>query len=589
MSTARSKWTIWVVVLAGMVIAVAVWTLRDSSAARAVQDLFMMRSLPHIGVNTSLGMIFVVGILTSFHCIGMCGGIAISQSNRRGSTHYQSAFHRRFESYLPSARYNGGRIVAYTIVGGIAGGIGQAIQLTGVWRGLLPLLAGLFMVIMGINLLGIWKVLRRFNLRMPYFAANVISRGASRLGPFSVGMLSGLMPCGPLQIIQLYALSTGSVFYGGLSALLFSLGTAPMLFVFGSLNTVLSKKFTSRMIKVSAAIVIVLGLVMVDRGMALAGVTFRHHSILADGDESGVASLSADGSVQHAVTLVRSDSYSPIVVQRGIPVNWSLLVEEEDLNRCNDTVIVPSLRIEAKLAAGTNLIQFTPVEEGTIVFTCWMGMIKSVIVVVEELSQYNPDESIHDTADEPHNQEGSTAIGSPVETPAVATATPTAAPTAPTATPAVAIATPTATPAVAAPTATPTATPTEAPAATAPIAGEPEAGEQHLEHNQTGIAVYSPQEQLQIVTTTVGANSYSPITVQVGVSVRWIISVEAEELNECNNEILAPDFDISKKLVPGDNIVEFTPSVPGEFPFTCWMEMLKSTITVVEDLYEPEG
>ena len=90
--------------------------------------------------------------------------------------------------------------------------------------------------------------------------------------------MNGLMPCGPLQAMQLYALGTGSFLAGALSMFIFSLGTVPLMFGLGALSSLLSSKFTSRMMKVSAALVLLLGLVMVNRGLALSGVNL--HALL---------------------------------------------------------------------------------------------------------------------------------------------------------------------------------------------------------------------------------------------------------------------------------------------------------------------
>ncbi|MNI78228.1 hypothetical protein D3C73_1345850 [compost metagenome] len=89
-------------------------------------------------------------------------------------------------------------------------------------------------------------------------------------------------------------------------------------------------------------------------------------------------------------------------------------------------------------------------------------------------------------------------------------------------------------------------------------------------------------QEIQTAVTIVGKDSYSPITVKKGIPVRWIIRVSRDQLNDCNNEIIVPAFHIRKKLVVGDNVVEFTPNETGDFPFTCWMEMIESRITVTD-------
>ncbi len=60
--------------------------------------------------------------------------------------------------------------------------------------------------------------------------------------------------------------------------------------------------------------------------------------------------------------------------------------------------------------------------------------------------------------------------------------------------------------------------------------------------------------------------------------------VPEEKLIGCNNEILAPELGIAKKLVPGKNTITFTPTKTGIFTFSCWMGMIRSRITVVDTL-----
>jgi hypothetical protein len=136
----------------------------------------------------------------------------------------------------------------------------------------LKLVAGVFMVIMGINMLGIFPWLRRLNPRMPKFiAARIGMEKARSNSPLIVGLLNGLMPCGPLQAMQIYALSTGNPFAGALSMFLFSLGTVPLMFGLGALSSVLGRRFTQKVMTVGAVLVVVLGLSMFSQGWTLSG------------------------------------------------------------------------------------------------------------------------------------------------------------------------------------------------------------------------------------------------------------------------------------------------------------------------------
>jgi plastocyanin domain-containing protein len=89
---------------------------------------------------------------------------------------------------------------------------------------------------------------------------------------------------------------------------------------------------------------------------------------------------------------------------------------------------------------------------------------------------------------------------------------------------------------------------------------------------------------VQTVTTELEPGSYAPITVQMGVPVRWTIHADERAINGCNNAIAIPSYGITINLQPGDNLVEFIPDKTGEIPFSCWMGMIRSSITVVDEL-----
>lgn len=91
----------------------------------------------------------------------------------------------------------------------------------------------------------------------------------------------------------------------------------------------------------------------------------------------------------------------------------------------------------------------------------------------------------------------------------------------------------------------------------------------------------SVNQGVQTITTKLSPNRYEPITVQVGVPVKWTIEADENDINGCNNQVLIPEYNIEKKLVAGDNVIEFTPTETGRVPYSCWMVMIKSTITIV--------
>lgn len=374
--------------------------------------------IPQIKSSMGYGMLFVVGLLTSIHCIAMCGGINLSQCLVQKTDGSSQA------GWKPSLLYNGGRVISYTLIGGIVGALGSAVSFSGAAKGIVAILAGLFMVVMGINMLGLIPALRRFQIRMPEGIRTRLMGKSGERGPFVVGLLNGLMPCGPLQAMQLYALGTGSALAGALSMLVFSLGTVPLMFGFGAISTLLSKKFTRSVLRFSAVLVVILGLVMMQRGFNLGGIqvfgltslTQKTSESIARSDDSSVSKDSTialndattalnDGTAEGNVSTpadssddggakaedgvqvvkgeVQSRSYPAITVKKGVPVKFNMHAGANSLNGCNGTVVIPEFNIQQKLQLGDNILEFTPLKTGTIGYTCWMGMISSTITVVD--------------------------------------------------------------------------------------------------------------------------------------------------------------------------------------------------------------
>lgn len=120
--------------------------------------------------------------------------------------------------------------------------------------------AGVFMVILGINMLGIFPWLRRFQLQLPRFLVrNVNRKKAGSSQPFVIGLLNGMMPCGPLQSMQIVALASANPFAGALSMLAFSLGTVPLMLGLGSFVAMLGKRFSAKVMETGAVLVVVAG------------------------------------------------------------------------------------------------------------------------------------------------------------------------------------------------------------------------------------------------------------------------------------------------------------------------------------------
>jgi uncharacterized protein len=341
--------------------------------------LNIFNTFPEASQGMSYSVLFVIGALTSIHCVAMCGGINLSQC----IPSQRESIESKGSSLKPSLMYNMGRVVSYTIIGGVVGAIGSVVSFSGAAKGIVAILAGIFMVIMGVNMLNIFPWLRKFNPRLPRFLGNIVHSNKRRhSSQFMVGLFNGLMPCGPLQAMQLYALSTGDPLQGALSMFFFSLGTVPLMFGLGALSSVLSKKFTEKMLHVSAVLVVILGFTMFQTGLGISGIQVPSiASVLGFTKEAdNVAVMDSDG-IQRVSSEMTLNSYESISVKVNVPVEWTLHADEDEVNGCNYRIVAQNLGIQAQLDEGENVIRFVPNRKGTFTFTCWMGMIRSYIVV----------------------------------------------------------------------------------------------------------------------------------------------------------------------------------------------------------------
>lgn len=201
---------------------------------------------------------FMVGILGSGHCMGMCGGIA-SLLN----------IHRQKPSVTIPLFYNVGRLISYSLFGAIIGGAVSSLALFSsnthilTW---LRLLAALFMILLGLHISNWWKGLVIIEKAGQYIWKYISPLGQSLLplkSPMHAlpyGFVWGWLPCGLVYSMLTWASVTGSAAHGALTMLFFGLGTLPSMLAIGYGSQWLSPFQTSRHIRrAGAALLITFG------------------------------------------------------------------------------------------------------------------------------------------------------------------------------------------------------------------------------------------------------------------------------------------------------------------------------------------
>ena len=247
-------------------------------AALLVVGALLTQGRPHIprfDQGVSFGLLFVTGLLTGFHCVGMCGGFVIGYTARESQ--------RESPSYIMShLKYGIGKTLSYTTMGAAFGLLGSIVTFTPYLRGIAQLVAGAFLILFGLNNLTHFRFFRVFSIRMPSFLSRFVfveSRKAS--SPFVIGLLTGLMiGCGPLQAIYVLAAGTGNMVEGAKMLFVFGAGTLPVLLSFGAMTSLISHKISQRLLAISGIIVIALGLMMFNRGLTLTGSGYDLQSLI---------------------------------------------------------------------------------------------------------------------------------------------------------------------------------------------------------------------------------------------------------------------------------------------------------------------
>ncbi len=184
--------------------------------------------------TVTYGTAFVIGIIASLSsCMAVVGGLVLSMSATfaKGDDATLSKPTRQTK-LKPHLMFHVGRIVSFFILGGVIGALGASFTLGTSTTFVLSFIIGIVMLILGINLLDTFSWAKRLQPSMPRSIAKYahgVYKFNHTLTPLLVGIATFFLPCGFTQSMQLYTLTTGGFFSGGLTMLMFALGTLPVL------------------------------------------------------------------------------------------------------------------------------------------------------------------------------------------------------------------------------------------------------------------------------------------------------------------------------------------------------------------------
>jgi sulfite exporter TauE/SafE len=203
---------------------------------------------------------FITGLLGSFHCIGMCGPIAlIVPVNGRNVL-------------LSRMLYNIGRSISYAFIGGFIGFLGWGIAIVGYQQGLS---VGVGVILLIIGMRSFFKG-GTTNFHIPGWSKHIggIKRQLgnylqfkSFYGNLVLGMLNGFLPCGLVYVALAGALAQGSFVLGALYMFLFGLGTIPLMMVLLVSKQFLSEKLRFKLTKVIPVFTVFVACFIILRGL----------------------------------------------------------------------------------------------------------------------------------------------------------------------------------------------------------------------------------------------------------------------------------------------------------------------------------
>ena len=206
----------------------------------------------------------IFGLISSLHCIGMCGPIAMMLPVDRNNPTKKA---------IQILLYHTGRLTSYALLGMLFGLLGRGLYVAGIQQQI-SIIMGVLMIVLALLP---EKVFARYIFSRPIY--NFISKVKTSLGSqfkrkspdalFTIGVLNGLLPCGLVYAALFGAITMQSVTFSISYMLLYGLGTIPLMSAVVYVSNFLSLAFRNKLQKMVPLVTVIIGLLFVLRGMGL--------------------------------------------------------------------------------------------------------------------------------------------------------------------------------------------------------------------------------------------------------------------------------------------------------------------------------
>lgn len=208
-----------------------------------------------------------IGFFGSFHCIGMCGPIALALPGSDSS---------KWNLIIGRGLYNLGRIVTYSLLGAIFGIIGHSMAIAG-FQQILSVALGLLVIAAVLIHSSRYAIIKEslrmdalFNRLKTLISKQFNKQGMSTL--FTIGILNGLLPCGFVYVGLAGSLTTGSIWEGSMFMALFGAGTFPAMLAMSLAPGFISISFRRRINRAIPVLAVLFGAYLIYRGLFMGGM-----------------------------------------------------------------------------------------------------------------------------------------------------------------------------------------------------------------------------------------------------------------------------------------------------------------------------
>lgn len=207
---------------------------------------------------------FTIGLLGSFHCVGMCGPIAMALPYR-GANQWQTSANILL--------YNLGRASAYALMGALLGALGWTVVLAG-YQQAISLLLGVFLLLLAFfsfqveNNMARIPLLKRWTDFVKQRLGKLLQSGKGQ-NFWLVGLFNGFLPCGLVYMGLVGAVATGNALDGGIYMAFFGLGTLPMMLGVAWAGNFMSVHWRKRLRSVLPVLLTAFAVLLILRGLNL--------------------------------------------------------------------------------------------------------------------------------------------------------------------------------------------------------------------------------------------------------------------------------------------------------------------------------